>query len=212
MRGEGATAEDDRERVRRILAGDQDAFRALFDQYFPRLYRYALAKLAQDHDEARDVVQQTFCRAIENLERFRGEAALYTWFCQICHHEIADRYRGRGSPARAPHVEDSPQLQAVFEALSSGELDLPEVDAWRHDVGRVVQATLDRLPGHYAEILEWKYIDELSVSEIASRLAVAPKAAESMLTRARVAFRSAIGTVLQVEDALVPPRSPATGA
>jgi RNA polymerase sigma-70 factor (ECF subfamily) len=71
---------------------------------------------------------------------------------------------------------------------------LPEVDAWRHDVGRVVQATLDRLPEHYAAILEWKYVDELSVNDIAGRLAVGPKAAESMLTRARVAFRTAIGT------------------
>jgi RNA polymerase sigma-70 factor (ECF subfamily) len=212
VRGETASADDDRERVRRILDGDQGAFRALFDQFFPRLYRYALAHLANDHDEARDVVQQTFCRAIEKLDRFRGEAALYTWFCQICHHEIADRYRARGSPLRAVHLEDSPQLQAVLSALSSGDLDLPEVDAWRHDVGRVVQATLDRLPERYAEILEWKYVDELSVKDIASRLAVAPKAAESMLTRARVAFRAAIGTVLQIEDALIPPRPPATGA
>jgi len=75
-----------------------------------------------------------------------------------------------------------------------------------------VQATLDRLPEHYAAILEWKYVDELSVNDIAGRLAVGPKAAESMLTRARVAFRAAIGTALQVEDALVPPRPPATGA
>jgi RNA polymerase sigma-70 factor (ECF subfamily) len=207
-----AAATDDRECVERILAGDQGAFRALFDRFFPRLYRYALAHLAGDHEEARDVVQQTFCRAIEKIDRYRGEAALYTWFCQICHHEIADRYRARGSPLRAVHLEDSPELQAVLNALSSGDLDLPEVDVWRHDVGRVVQATLDRLPGHYAEILEWKYIDELSVGDIATRLAVAPKAAESMLTRARVAFRAAIGTVLRIEDALVPPRPPAAGA
>jgi RNA polymerase sigma-70 factor (ECF subfamily) len=110
------------------------------------------------------------------------------------------------------HLEDSPELEAVLDALTSGDLDLPEVEAWRHDVGRVVQATLDRLPGRYAEVLEWKYVDELSVNDIADRLAVAPKAAESMLTRARVAFRAAIGTVLQVDDALVPPRPPAAGA
>jgi RNA polymerase sigma-70 factor (ECF subfamily) len=208
----GIVSGDDGERVKRILAGDQGAFRALFDEFFPRLYRYALAHLAGDHEEARDVVQQTFCRAIEKLDRFRGEAALYTWFCQICRHEIAGRYRARGSRLHAVHLEDSPELEAVLDALTSGDLDLPEVEAWRHDVGRVVQATLDRLPGRYAEVLEWKYVDELSVNDIADRLAVAPKAAESMLTRARVAFRAAIGTVLQVDDALVPPRPPAAGA
>ena len=53
-----------------------------------------------------------------------------------------------------------------------------------------VQRVLDQLPSHYADALEWKYIDEVPVQEIASRLGLGPKAAESLLTRAR-ARRSA---------------------
>src|SRR5262245_43406270 len=74
----------DRALARRILGGDEAAFRELFDRFFPRLYRFALARLKGDPDAARDIVQQTFCRAIEKLDSYRGEAALYTWFCQIC--------------------------------------------------------------------------------------------------------------------------------
>ncbi len=48
---------------------------------------------------------------------------------------------------------------------------------------------LDQLPSHYGSALEWKYLEELSVKEIASRLKLSPKAAESTLTRAREAFR-----------------------
>jgi RNA polymerase sigma-70 factor, ECF subfamily len=47
------------------------------------------------------------------------------------------------------------------------------------------------LPAHYADALEWKYIDEVSVQEIGIRLGLGPKAAESLLTRARSAFRDA---------------------
>jgi DNA-directed RNA polymerase specialized sigma24 family protein len=49
---------------------------------------------------------------------------------------------------------------------------------------------LDGIPGHYAQALEWKYLDRLSVQEIAGRLGVQTKAAESLLTRARQAFRA----------------------
>jgi RNA polymerase sigma-70 factor (ECF subfamily) len=54
----------------------------------------------------------------------------------------------------------------------------------------LVHAALDGLPDHYARALEWKYLDRLSVEEIASRLGVKGKAAESLLTRARQAFRA----------------------
>ncbi len=55
--------------------------------------------------------------------------------------------------------------------------------------------TLDYLPDRYGDALEWKYIQELSVQEIAARLKVSPKAAESLLSRAREAFRDAFAAV-----------------
>jgi DNA-directed RNA polymerase specialized sigma24 family protein len=58
-----------------------------------------------------------------------------------------------------------------------------------------VQLTLDYLPARYGDALEWKYIEELSVGEIADRLGVGYKAAESLLTRARAAFRDAFSSV-----------------
>ena len=50
-----------------------------------------------------------------------------------------------------------------------------------------IPRTLDALTGHYGDVLEWKYVDGLSVEAIAARLVVGPKAAESLLTRARAA-------------------------
>ena len=67
---------------------------------------------------------------------------------------------------------------------------------------RLIQATLDNLPAHYGDVLEWKYVDGMSVKEIAAQLSVGPKAAESMLTRARTAFREAIATITGSADVL----------
>jgi RNA polymerase sigma-70 factor (ECF subfamily) len=60
---------------------------------------------------------------------------------------------------------------------------------------------LDYLPRRYGQVLEWKYIEGLSVKEIADKLGIAPKAAESTLTRARNAFRDGI-TALGLSEAL----------
>lgn len=179
--------------ARRILRGDQAAFRQLFDEYFPRLYRFAISRLHGDADAAGEVVQQTFCRALERLDGYRGEASLYTWFCQICSNLIVDHYRHQNQESRRiVLIEDSPEVQAILAALIDPAGEAGEAALVKQDVTRLVQTTLDHLPGHYGDVLEWKYVDELPVTEIAVRLAVSVKAAESLLGRARAAFRDAM--------------------
>jgi RNA polymerase sigma-70 factor (ECF subfamily) len=178
---------------RRILRGDEDAFRSLFDRVFPRLYRFALARLDGNPDQALEIVQLTFCKAFERLDSYRGESSLYGWFCQICRNTIADLGRGRQREHRYVAVaEEDPTIEAILESLAAPATDEPECRVWRSELIRLIQAALDCLPGHYGDVLEWKYVDELSVKEIAERLAIGPKAAESYLTRARGAFREAI--------------------
>jgi len=188
----------DREIVRRVLAGDEAAFDELFDRYFPALYRFALPRLHHDLDAAEEVVQATLCAALGKLHTFRGEAALFTWLCTFCRHEISAHYeRVRKQPPVVELIEDRTEVAAALESLwPLGGLG-PEEALWRREVERFVHVALDALPGHYGDALEWKYIDGLSVKEIAARLATTPKAAESLLTRARAAFRDAFATLVQ---------------
>jgi len=180
----------------RILSGDEQAFRALFDRFFPRLYRFALGRLGGDSEQAREVVQVTFCRGFERLDSYRGECSLFGWFCQICRNAIVDAGRNRLRESR--HVgllEGDATIEAILESLSAPAGEEPEQRLWQSQLIHFIQAALDCLPDHYGDVLEWKYVDGLSVKEIATRLAVGPKAAESHLTRARNAFREAMQTL-----------------
>lgn len=200
------TVHVDRALTRRILRGDAAAFRGLFDSFFPRLYRFALVRLDGDHEAAGEIVQRTFCKAIERLDTYRGEAALYTWFCQVCRNTIVDYRRATHRESRAVVLfEDQPNVRAILEALTAAATAQPELAVWQQDVRRLVQATVDTLPDRYSEILEWKYVDGLSVEEIAAQLNIGAKAAESLLSRARAAFREAIGALAEVSDVLQPP-------
>ena len=66
-------ARDDKALAARILAGDEAAFRRLFDELFPKLYRFAMLRLNGNRDDVCEVVQHTYCRAFEQLERYRGD-------------------------------------------------------------------------------------------------------------------------------------------
>ena len=103
-------------------------------------------------------------------------------------------------------LEDRPELRAVLETISSSSIERPDVAAWQADIHRLIQATLDALPPRYGDVLEWKYIDGMPVAEIARRLEIGPKAAESLLTRARVAFRGAMLELAAAPDGLQPPQ------
>jgi RNA polymerase sigma-70 factor, ECF subfamily len=74
-----------------------------------------------------------------------------------------------------------------------------------------VQATVDSLPERYSDVLELKYVDGLSVEGIAGHLSIGAKAAESLLARARSAFREAIMAAAGTADALRPPQESLRG-
>ena len=184
---------DDHTLVARALAGDQLAFDELFETYFPRLFRFAIRRV-EGEDEAEDVVQATMIKAMRSLGSWRGEAGLFTWLCTICRHEISARWHHKGHQPRVTPMEDRPEVRAALEALSSAA-DCPERAFERSEIAGAVQVVLDHLPGRYGDVLEWKYAEGLSVAEISARLGATEKAVESMLTRARLAFREGFGAL-----------------
>jgi RNA polymerase sigma factor (sigma-70 family) len=94
-----------------------------------------------------------------------------------------------------PLVEDTPEIRAALESIGASAPTSPDEHLQRRELARLVQVTLDSLPPRYGDALEWKYLQDLSVSDIAARLNVGPKAAESLLTRARQAFREVFAAV-----------------
>jgi RNA polymerase sigma-70 factor (ECF subfamily) len=179
--------------ARRVAGGDEAAAEEFFTEYFSRLYRFAYARLGNP-DAAEDVVQSTLIRAARKLHTYRGEAALFTWLCTMCRHEVCvwlEKNRRAGVTALA---DDDPDVRAALEAAAALAAADPEREAGRRELARMVQLTLDQLPNRYGEVLEWRYIQGLGVDEIARRLGTGYKAAESLLTRARHAFREAFTT------------------
>src|SRR6202051_792412 len=180
--------ESDRALVARMSAGDQRAFDEFFHSSAPRLAAFAARRSGLDAASVEDVVQNTLVKAIRNLASYRGEAALFTWLTEICRHELADVYR---KAARRP---DHASLDELNSASRHAHLRVPaeheptaqiDTEMRRSAVLRALRA----LPERYALALEAKYRDGFSVDEIARLLGLTSTAAQSLLARARDAFR-----------------------
>jgi RNA polymerase sigma-70 factor (ECF subfamily) len=193
-----ANEHDDTRLVRRLLNRDEAAFEEFFEAMYPALYRFALARLDGRREAAEDVAQTTLYRAIGKLKTYRGEASLLTWLCTFCRHEIYAYAKAHRHVAQIVPIDDAPEIQAALESLHAIDSTNPHVTLDRQQQASLIQRVLDQLPAHYGSVLEWKYIEELPVQQIAARLGIRLPAAESLLARARRAFRDALLSVSSV--------------
>ena len=184
--------------VARLLAGEEEAFDEFAERYVPALYRFALARLDGDRELTRDTVQTTMTKMLANLDAFRGEASLFTWLAAGCRNEILMLFRRRRSLPDEVELGDDPRPAAGWLPVRPPD---PAARLARRETAASVHAVLDLLPPRYASALEWKYVERVPVKEIARRLEIGPKAAESLLTRARDAFRSRYTDALEASGA-----------
>lgn len=189
---------DDKKLAKRLLSGEQQAFDQFFDENFARLYRFAVARLGNDADAAREVVQSVLFKALRKVDSYRAESAMFTWICVICRHEISDWLRReRRYRDNIVLVEDMPEVAGAIDSWVAPAEEGPERQYQRGEAVGLIQLALDRLPARYGNVLEWKYVEGHSVREIAERLELGTEATQSLLARAKRAFADVYGTLRQ---------------
>src|SRR5947207_6607527 len=156
----------DADLAQRLRAGEESAFDAFFAEYFPRVYRFARVRLGGDDDAAEEVAQTTLIKALAKAGTYRGEAALFTWLCTFCRHEIHRWLERAGRNVHVSLTDDSSDTRAVIDAIAALSGENPEQEYQRSELSRVVHVTLDHLPGRYRDALVWKYLEGRSVEEI----------------------------------------------
>jgi RNA polymerase sigma factor (sigma-70 family) len=170
----------DTELIPQILARDRHALSVFYHRYTPRLRAYILGKISSVED-AEEILQDTLFGFLEAIRDFEGHASIKTFLFSICNHKIIDFYRRK----KIKHMvfSKTPNLEALVSPILNPEEEL-DTRLLKDKIYRV----LAHLLPNYRRLLTLKYMDDLSVSEIAQQLTVSVKSAESQLFRARKAF------------------------
>jgi RNA polymerase sigma-70 factor (ECF subfamily) len=186
---------NDAQLVRAVQSGDEAALETLYERYLPSVWRFACSQLAGDLNAAEDVVSETFLAAVRQIGRIDPDGGAFIgWLTGIARHKVADVRRGRIRIA-AVDAADLPDDAAPIQ--SAGPPAAAEAAEARASVRSVMAAMDDQ----ERLALEWKYIDGLSVREMADRLGRTEKAVESVLFRARAAFRTLFERRTQADSA-----------
>ncbi|TGT71850.1 MULTISPECIES: RNA polymerase sigma factor [unclassified Mesorhizobium] len=184
--GIGAAAAGDMALVRRALARDPRAVRAIIKTHNQRLYRIARGVVRNDA-EAEDIVQEAYMRAFANLDAFRGEASLSTWLSRIVINEALGRLRKR---KRIVAMPENPEARIIPFPLNPSD-DPERTMAQRQILGLVERAT-DSLPDVYRTVFVARVIEGLSIEETADLLGIRPETVKTRLHRARSLVRKAL--------------------
>lgn len=171
---------NDQELVSKILARDRRALYAFYQAYTPKLARFIQSKVSVKED-GEEILQDTLFAFLEAVRDFHGKSSLATFLFSIASHKIIDFYRRR--KLKQVVFSQAPQLEVIISPLLNPEEEL-DVTLLKEKIQKVLGKLLPR----YRQILVFKYLDSLSVGEIAGKMAISFKSAESQLFRARRAF------------------------
>jgi len=188
--------ENDAALLQRVAQGDQGALAEFYNRYIDAVYRFVYHQVGGNVQDAEDITQETFITAINSIDTFRGESRVYVWLCGIAWRKASDlrRRRDHSKTPQATADEELQQLSASAEETSVEEAI--EREALRERIWQVLQA----LPEHYRQALILKYVEEFKVSEIALIMGKSEKAVESLLVRAREAFKAQLTLEMQTRE------------
>ncbi len=178
----------DAELVRRALARDEAAVRAILQANNRRLFRIARGILRND-SEAEDVVQETYVRALTHLEGFRGDSSLSTWLSRIAMNEAMGRLRGRRPSLELSSLpQQRPEAEIIQFPAPSASSD-PEKSMAQREIQEVVEHAIDELPEPFRLVFITRVMEEMNIEETAELLGLKPETVKTRLHRARAMLR-----------------------
>jgi RNA polymerase sigma-70 factor (ECF subfamily) len=167
-----------------VLAGEKALFEILMRRHNERVYRAARA-IVRDEDEAEDVMQQAYLNAYAHLRQFDGRAKFSTWLTRIAVNEAIARRERRGR-----FTSFDPELPPPQEsAMPTTSMPDPEHQAYAHEIGRLLEAAIDRLPDGAREVFMLRQVEGLSTADVADTLGVSDDVVKTRLSRARASLR-----------------------
>ncbi len=157
--------------IERCKQGDSQAFSAIYRHYSPAIYRYLYSKVGNRQD-AEELTSQTFLAVLEGLPGYRSRHKFTGWLYTIARNKAADHFRNRDNRAEA--VDDD--FTGTFEPDLLGEMV-------QHERSRQLARLVRRLPEEQRELLQLRYVADLTFREMGETLKRNPEGIKKAVYR-----------------------------
>jgi RNA polymerase sigma-70 factor, ECF subfamily len=183
--------DEDRETIRKILAGDFDAFEQLVEKYEGRVYRH-LRKMVKDNEQAEDLLQETFLNAYKGLPGFTGGSSFSTWLFRIATNS-ALMFLRKAHPESVEYDDEIRNRDDFQLVQASPEFVSTPLEILLSREGRKrIESAIDDLPTIYRSVIVLRDVEGFSVEEVARIMDASVAAIKSRLHRARNSVRESL--------------------
>ncbi len=186
------------ELIVRARTGDLKAFTALVESHQARAVRAAYS-FTGNFEDARDLSQEAFVKAYENLSQFKAESRFYTWFYRILSNTCKDFLRKRKVRSVITfwtgRAEDRAEQKIADVSADAGETLL------NRELGEEIYRAMDRLPARQKDAFMLRYLEGLSLDEISGGMGLSVGAVKAHLWQAASKMKKYLRQYLETEDA-----------
>jgi RNA polymerase sigma-70 factor (ECF subfamily) len=182
--------------IRRAQGGDSAAFEALVRSYDRNVLRLAF-QMVHSPEEARDLYQEAFLKVYRSLRYFRLEARFSTWLYRVVMNVCLDYLRRQNTRKEVQGPESEDGQPEYFQTLpdESPALD-PERSAHSEEIGRRIQAALQRLNPRERLVFEMKHFQGLKLRAIGELCKTSEQTVKNCLFRATQKLRLELGDLV----------------
>jgi len=182
---------DDQQIIDRILSGDTNSFSLLVDRYKDMVFILAL-RMLKNREEAEEVAQDSFVKAFQSLNKFRGDSKFSTWIYRIAYNTCLDRLKKYKKDFHLVRIDGvtAHQIKTLDSALETMEVQ---------EQSRVIQDCLEALPSEDGFLLTLFYFEERSLAEISKIVGLTETNVKVKLFRGRKKLASILKKYLEPE-------------
>lgn len=166
--------------LRRVLAGDDQAFAALYERYFPRVYDFVQRRL-RNRADTEETVQEVFMNLLSSLESYRGDAPFGAWVFGVTRRTVASRFKRKQHPT-VPLADDDSSETGVSAGRHAGPHEAYE---YRECLDRMAAIAMNELSENQRELFRLHHLQHHSIESIARMLNRSEDSVKSNLYRAR---------------------------
>jgi RNA polymerase sigma-70 factor (ECF subfamily) len=186
----------DVELVKRLQAGDQAAFRELYERYHRRAFGVAMG-VVKNQADALDVVQEAFIKVHKHIGTFQGSSSFYTWLYRIVMNLGIDQIRRRRKVVEFDDGVRRDDATGDRSMLPKIALENPSKMVVREELSEKIRAALDTLPEYHRAVIILREVEGMSYEEMAQVMRVPKGTIMSRLFHARRKMQEQLGSYLE---------------